>query len=127
MILKKCFPSSDERLYIVMELIEGAPLEEHCKSLKEKGGRFTEARVWNILLQLMLALRYLHKEKGIVHRDLTANNIMIGENDKVTITDFGLAKQKRGDSSKMLSVVGTMLYCWWVEESLTIFSFIEVI
>ena len=36
--------------------------------------------------QMVLALRYLHKEKGIVHRDLTPNNIMLGEGDKVTIS-----------------------------------------
>jgi NIMA (never in mitosis gene a)-related kinase len=35
---------------------------------------------------MTLALRYLHKEKRIVHRDLTPNNIMLGENDKVTIS-----------------------------------------
>ena len=34
----------------------------------------------------MLGLRYIHKEKFIVHRDLTPNNIMLGENDKVTIS-----------------------------------------
>ncbi|KAJ8313779.1 hypothetical protein KUTeg_008340 [Tegillarca granosa] len=73
----------DERLYIVMELIEGAPLAEHFSSLKEKKETFPESRVWDILMQLVLALRYLHKEKGIVHRDLTPNNIMLGENDKI--------------------------------------------
>ncbi|RXM31906.1 Serine/threonine-protein kinase Nek10, partial [Acipenser ruthenus] len=36
--------------------------------------------------QICLALRYLHKEKRIVHRDLTPNNIMLGEKDKVTIS-----------------------------------------
>ena len=35
---------------------------------------------------MVLALRYLHKEKAIVHRDLTPNNIMLGENDKVTVS-----------------------------------------
>ncbi|KAG2465022.1 NEK10 kinase, partial [Polypterus senegalus] len=59
--------------------------------------------------QICLALRYLHKEKRIVHRDLTPNNIMLGERDKVTITDFGLAKQKQ-ENSKLMSVVGTILY-----------------
>ncbi|ETE67350.1 Serine/threonine-protein kinase Nek10, partial [Ophiophagus hannah] len=59
--------------------------------------------------QLCLALRYLHKEKRIVHRDLTPNNIMLGDKDKVTITDFGLAKQKQ-ENSKLTSVVGTILY-----------------
>ena len=38
------------------------------------------------LLQIVLGLRYIHKEKHIVHRDLTPNNIMLGENDKVTIS-----------------------------------------
>ncbi|KAK7477969.1 hypothetical protein BaRGS_00030798 [Batillaria attramentaria] len=105
----KTFEES-EKLYIVMELIEGATLADYFNSLKEKKARFEEPRIWNIFLQMMLALRYLHKEKGIVHRDLTPNNIMLGENDKVTITDFGLAKQKRSDCSKMMSIVGTILY-----------------
>ncbi|XP_062841367.1 serine/threonine-protein kinase Nek10 isoform X2 [Trichomycterus rosablanca] len=98
-----------DRLYVVMELVEGAPLAEHFSSLKEKRQTFTEERVWNIFIQMCLALRYLHKEKRIVHRDLTPNNIMLGERDKVTITDFGLAKQKQ-ENSKLMSVVGTILY-----------------
>nr|XP_057910036.1 serine/threonine-protein kinase Nek10 isoform X2 [Doryrhamphus excisus] len=99
----------DDKLYIVMELIEGVPLLERCNSLKEKQEQFTEDQIWNIFIQMCLALRYLHKEKRIVHRDLTPNNIMLGEKDKVTITDFGLAKQKQ-ENSKLTSVVGTILY-----------------
>ncbi|KAM9724275.1 serine/threonine-protein kinase Nek10 [Menidia menidia] len=98
-----------EKLYVVMELIEGVPLAEHFNSLKEKQQRFTEDRIWKIFIQMCLALRYLHKEKRIVHRDLSPNNIMLGEQDRVTITDFGLAKQKQ-ESSKLTSVVGTILY-----------------
>ncbi|XP_059423113.1 serine/threonine-protein kinase Nek10 [Carassius carassius] len=105
----KTFLEAD-KLYIVMELIEGAPLAEHFSSLKEKRQTFTEERVWNIFIQICLALRYLHNEKRIIHRDLTPNNIMLGERDKVTITDFGLAKQKQ-ENSKLTSVVGTILYC----------------
>lgn len=71
-----------------MELIDGAPLGEHFSSLKEKKEGFTEPRVWKIFIQIVLALRYLHKDKGIVHRDLTHNNIMLSENDKVTISTF---------------------------------------
>ncbi|XP_072515630.1 serine/threonine-protein kinase Nek10 isoform X2 [Salminus brasiliensis] len=104
----KTFLESD-RLYIVMELVEGAPLADHFSSLKEKQQTFPEERVWNIFIQMCRALRYLHKEKRIVHRDLTPNNIMLGERDKVTITDFGLAKQKQ-ETSKLMSVVGTILY-----------------
>ncbi|XP_010157074.1 PREDICTED: serine/threonine-protein kinase Nek10-like, partial [Eurypyga helias] len=99
----------NDRLYIVMELIEGVPLGQHLHSLKEKQQYFTEERIWHIFIQLCLALRYLHKEKRIVHRDLTPNNVMLGDKDKVTITDFGLAKQKQ-ENSKLASVVGTILY-----------------
>ncbi|KAM8870341.1 serine/threonine-protein kinase Nek10 isoform 2-T2 [Spinachia spinachia] len=98
-----------DRLYIVMELIEGVPLAEHLNSLNEKHQKLTEDRLWNIFIQMCLGLRYLHKEKRIVHRDLTPNNVMLGEKDKVTITDFGLAKQKQ-ENSKLTSVVGTILY-----------------
>uniref|UniRef100_A0A3B4B697 Protein kinase domain-containing protein n=1 Tax=Periophthalmus magnuspinnatus TaxID=409849 RepID=A0A3B4B697_9GOBI len=98
----------EERLYIVMELIEGVPLAEHLSSLKEKNQNFTEDRVWNIFIQMCLALRYLHRDKHIVHRDLSPNNIMLGDQDWVTI-DFGLAKQKQ-ENSKLTSVVGTILY-----------------
>ncbi|XP_047218074.1 serine/threonine-protein kinase Nek10 isoform X2 [Girardinichthys multiradiatus] len=98
-----------DKLYIVMELIEGLPLAQHFNSLKDKQQTFTEDRIWNIFIQMCLALRYLHKEKRIVHRDLSPNNIMLGEKDKVTITDFGLAKQKQ-ENSELTSVVGTILY-----------------
>ncbi|RDD36818.1 Serine/threonine-protein kinase Nek10 [Trichoplax sp. H2] len=97
-------------LYIIMELIDGAPLSEHFNSLKEKKQKFSEERIWKILIQIIMALRYIHKDKRIVHRDLSPGNIMLGEMDKVTITDFGLARLRRREASQMTSVVGTMLY-----------------
>eukprot|EP00118_Oscarella_pearsei_P005306 m.24293 g.24293 ORF g.24293 m.24293 type:complete len:1244 (+) comp28597_c0_seq1:262-3993(+) len=99
-----------EKLFVVMELLDGAPLSEHFNSKKEKKEWFSEESIWNIYVQIILALRYIHKEKRIVHRDLTPGNIMLGENDRVTITDFGLAKQKPPDTSVLTSVVGTILY-----------------
>lgn len=41
-----------DKLYIVMELIEGVPLAEHFNSLKEKQQQFTEDRLWNIFIQV---------------------------------------------------------------------------
>lgn len=41
---------------------------------------------WFCWLQIIRALRYLHKNKHIVHRDLKPANIMLGENDKLTIS-----------------------------------------
>ena len=44
----------DDKLYIVMELVEGAPLGEHFSSLKEKKERFHEERIWHIFIQVVL-------------------------------------------------------------------------
>lgn len=43
---------SEQKLYIVMELIEGAPIGEHFNSLKEKNMKFPEDRIWNIFMQV---------------------------------------------------------------------------
>jgi len=71
-----------------MELLEGASLGDHITALVEKGSKFTETRLWRIFLQLVMALRYLHKEKRIVHRDLSPANLMLSEEDKLTISEF---------------------------------------
>lgn len=97
-------------LYIVMELVEGATLLDHLNSLAEKGQTMPEDRIWSFFTQMCLALRYIHKEKQVVHRDLTPSNILITADSVVKLADFGLAKQRMGTNSVMDSVVGTVLY-----------------
>ncbi|CAH8464462.1 unnamed protein product [Schistosoma intercalatum] len=105
----KTFLDSDH-LYIVMELLDGVSLTELLISFKEKNIHFSESQIWNMFIQLILGLRYLHKEKKILHRDLSSNNIMISEGNKVTITDFGLAYHKTLNSNETKSTVGTLFY-----------------
>ena len=84
-----------------------------------------EERVWDIFLQTVLALHYIHSEKGIVHRDLTPNNILLEhDSGRIKIADFGLAKaqprtsesgremstRERRHAETMQSAVGTMPY-----------------
>jgi serine/threonine protein kinase len=76
----------DDRLYIKMELIAGSSLQDHLSLIKDTKQTMTEENVWRVFIQLILALRYLHKEKGIVHRDLTANNIMLDDEYRVKIS-----------------------------------------
>lgn len=47
-----CTVITGDRLYVVMELIEGVPLSDHFTSLKDKQQQFTEDRVWNIFIQV---------------------------------------------------------------------------
>jgi NIMA (never in mitosis gene a)-related kinase len=69
-----------------MELIAGSSLQDYLSLLKETNRKMIEENIWKVFIQLILALRYLHKEKGIVHRDLTANNIMLDDEYRVKIS-----------------------------------------
>jgi serine/threonine-protein kinase len=73
--------------YIVMEYLEGPTLQQE---IQEKGA-MPITRVISILGQLAEALDYAHA-KGLIHRDVKSANIIIGAQDCVTLTDFGLVK-----------------------------------
>ena len=96
-------------LYIAMELVEGMSLQYYLNYLEEQKKPMEEEEIWNFFLQLCLALRYLHEDKRVVHRDLTPSNIMLcSPPQRVKLTDFGLARQNKSSSSMMNSIVGTM-------------------
>ena len=71
-----------------MELIVGSTLQEHLVLMKRTNQTISTENIWRAFIQLVLALRYLHKEKGIVHRDLTANNIMLDDEYRVKISKY---------------------------------------
>ena len=69
--------------------------------------------VWSILSQLVAALRYLHCEKKVMHRDLAPSNILMDGDGNIKLADFGLAKKwgtQSAAASVMKSFVGTILY-----------------
>lgn len=78
---------SDLRLFFVMPFIRGGELYRFFKAKR----RFKEHEVKFYAAQIILALGYLHK-KGIVHRDLKLENILVDMNGYLKIIDFGLAK-----------------------------------
>ncbi len=73
--------------YIVMEYLKGQTLGE----LIAQQGILPAARVVTIVEQIARALDYAH-ERGFIHRDIKPSNIFVGEGDRVTLTDFGIAK-----------------------------------
>eukprot|EP00736_Rhodelphis_marinus_P011372 Rmarinus@m.717 len=100
----------EDKFYIVMELVEGSSLLDHLNSRAEKGERIGEQKVWHLFVQMCMALKYVHIEKRIVHRDLTPSNVMIDINGQIKIADFGLASQRQNAGSVMESMCGTMMY-----------------
>lgn len=78
----------DEKIhYIVMEYIDGKTLKE----VINEDGRLREKRALNYCVQIAEALKVAHS-KNIVHRDIKSQNIMITKDDRVKVTDFGIAR-----------------------------------
>ncbi|MFC2094195.1 protein kinase [Bacteroidota bacterium] len=105
-----------DEIFIVMEFIDGKELKEKINpSLipplpRGDTGGLPIDKAMNIALQIAEGLNAAHK-KGIVHRDIKSSNIMITEEGKVKIMDFGLAKIKGGsDVTKTGSTAGTAAY-----------------
>ncbi|MGD8896787.1 MAG: protein kinase [Acidobacteriota bacterium] len=76
--------------FLTMELVEGTTLTRATP----RGG-FPLSRVFPIAIQLTEAVNAAH-EKGIIHRDLKPGNVMVMEEDRVKVLDFGLAKLREG-------------------------------
>jgi eukaryotic-like serine/threonine-protein kinase len=83
----------DDRPWIVMELIEGKSLAEVIR----EDGTLTPRRAAEVGLAILDVLRSAHRE-GILHRDVKPSNVLISDDGRVVLTDFGIA-QVEGDPS----------------------------
>ena len=87
--------------FFAMDFIDGANLEDHC------AGRPREAkRAASLIATIARAVAYAH-ERGILHRDLKPQNVLIGLDGEPRLTDFGLAT--RIDAEAALTQTGTIL------------------
>jgi serine/threonine protein kinase len=92
--------------YIVMELLTGRTLRQ----LIEQEGALPPARAARLVEQIASALDYAHR-RGFVHRDVKPDNIFVDQGDRVTLTDFGIAKAAWGTQlTKTGMLVGTPQY-----------------
>ena len=87
--------------YFVMDYITGTSFKTY---LSNHGGRVSWEEAVKILTPVMDALSAVHRE-GIIHRDVTPDNIYITSDGQVKLLDFGAARYSLGDRSRSLDVV----------------------
>ncbi len=87
--------------YFVMEYIVGKSFQQ---VIAEKGGKISWEEAVNVIAPVLNALAAVHS-KGIIHRDVTPDNIYITEDGAVKLLDFGAARYSLGDVSRSLDVV----------------------
>lgn len=83
----------DQRLFLVQDYVEGKTYHTLLDERKVAGQTFSEAEVLKLLRQLLPVLAHIHN-RGIIHRDISPDNIILRESDaKPVLIDFGVVKE----------------------------------
>ncbi|MBE5954294.1 MAG: zinc-ribbon domain-containing protein [Lachnospiraceae bacterium] len=95
------FFTENDTAYMVMEFLDGQTLDEY---IKINGGTLKEPMLTQTIFSVCEALEIVHNE-GVIHRDISPDNIFICSDMTIKIIDFGAAKQFFATESKTVSVV----------------------
>src|ERR1051325_6530855 len=87
--------------YLVMEYLKGRTLEEH---LARQSGKTTWDMAMRVILRVIDALCAVHAE-GILHRDISPDNIFLTSDGRVKLIDFGAARNALSQKSRNLSII----------------------
>lgn len=104
------FNHDGDTFYIVFEFIPGESLQAHLKRVNEAGRLISYEQTIKIAASVADALDYAH-QRGIIHRDVKAANVMLNVQGEAILMDFGLVKIAGGDSHTATgAVMGTARY-----------------
>jgi len=98
-----------EYFYILMEYCDGMDLRQLIDKHKEEKKPINEILIYNIVLDICLGIKEIHK-KNIIHRDLNPKNIFKLKNNKIKIGDFGISKQLDKNKKYASTQAGTFEY-----------------
>lgn len=96
---------SDKLQFIVMEYIDGITLKEYMDNEKV----LTWKDSVHFIIQILRALQHAH-DRGIVHRDIKPQNIMLFTDGTIKVMDFGIAKFARDEGTATDQAIGTVHY-----------------
>jgi beta-lactam-binding protein with PASTA domain/predicted Ser/Thr protein kinase len=91
--------------YIAMEYVAGRTL----KAIVREQGALDPASAIDIVVQILRAARFAHR-RGVIHRDLKPHNVILDEEGRARVTDFGIARAGASDMTLTGSIMGTAQY-----------------
>jgi beta-lactam-binding protein with PASTA domain/tRNA A-37 threonylcarbamoyl transferase component Bud32 len=95
----------DGTYYIAMEYLEGRSL----KQILQEEGPLQPERAIDIVVQILRAARFAH-QRGVIHRDIKPHNVIVDDEGRAKVTDFGIARAGASDMTETGSIMGTAQY-----------------
>ncbi|XP_028046513.1 myosin-IIIb isoform X2 [Monomorium pharaonis] len=107
LFLKRAKPGQEEdQLWFVMELCTGGSVTDLVQGLKKRGSRLTDNQIAYILKETVEALIFLHSNH-CMHRDVKGHNILLTEEARVKLVDFGVSSHLAATLARKNTSVGT--------------------
>lgn len=97
----KEFFFENDTAYMVMEFVDGITLSTY---LKKHGGQITEQEALQLFHPVIESLKVVH-QSGIIHRDISPDNIMMTKDGRMKLIDFGAARFAGGDTERSLTII----------------------
>jgi serine/threonine protein kinase len=83
----------DQRLFLIQDFVDGTTYRDWLNQRRNQGSAFSETEVRQFLQQLLPVLGHIHS-KGIIHRDISPDNVILRRSDQMPVLiDFGVVKE----------------------------------